>query len=311
MIRSFILITLLALSAVAFSQTVIWDSVAPRTTDNAIGTTYNLPHYLARIASPDKNNLIVFLPGTFRYPGNYKYMLEQMALLGYHVIGLTYWTDPAINPICRITDDITCHSRARRENLTGQDLHPRVNIDPPNSVINRLTKLLQWLGANRAGDGWDQYIQGNSIQWDKIMVTGHSQGASLAGLIGKDYPSVKRVVMWSVIDYMNNGSIPDWIDNTTGSGKYYAFIHPKDEQIPFTAAQIGWSKLGMTQYGAIVDADCNVSPFNNSHILYTAYTPTTSQVDKYHNGTTLDIYIDTEIAYRNTLKEVIRYFFRP
>jgi hypothetical protein len=147
------------------------------------------------------------------------------------------------------------------------------------------------------------------LQWSNIIVTGHSQGASLAGLIGKEYP-VKRVVMWSVIDFLDSGKIPDWVNNTNGHEKFYAFIHPKDEQVPFMRAQIGWDKLGITQYGSMVSADCNTYPFDNTHILYTSYVPATSMVDKYHNGTMLDIYIKEETSYKSILKEAIRYFFK-
>ena len=127
--------------------------------------------------------------------------------------------------------------------------------------------------------------------------------------MGKEYP-VKKVVMWSVIDYLDNDAIPDWVNNTSNNEKFFAFIHVKDEQVPFMRAQIGWDKLGMTQFGSMVSSDCNPYPFSNTHILYTSYVPSTSLVDKYHNGTTLDIYIKDETAYKATLSEAIRYLYK-
>lgn len=307
-IISFVFIFLLQVSA--FSQTVIWDSVQPRTTDPNIETgAYNLRHYIARTSLDTMNTLVVFLPGTFRSPNNYLYVTEQLALLGYHVIGLMYKTDPAINPICRTTDDETCHWRARMETIDGTDRHPSVSVNVPNSILNRLEKVLQYLVSLQPTAGWDQFYSSNQINWSKIIVSGHSQGASLSGVMGKEFP-VKRVVMWSVMDILNSGRIPSWVDNQTGHEKYYAFIHPKDDLIPFTIAQVGWDKLGMTQHGAMSNADCNLYPFNNSHILYTTYTPAVSLVDKYHNGTTLDLYIQNETVYKNSLKEAIKYLFK-
>ena len=103
------------------SQVVTWDSVRPSTTDNNIETgAYNLRHYMATSNAPSKNTLVVFLPGTNRAPSSYLYMMEQIALLGYHVIGLMYKTDPAIVPICRPTDDVTCHWRARMKRSMEQ-----------------------------------------------------------------------------------------------------------------------------------------------------------------------------------------------
>jgi hypothetical protein len=86
-------------------------------------------------------------------------------------------------------------------------------------------------------------------------------------------------------------------------------IHPKDEQIPFTRAQIGWDKLAMTEFGSMCNIDCNNPPYRNSHILYTNYAPATTQVDKYHNGTCLDIYINDEMEYKTSLAKAIKYLF--
>jgi hypothetical protein len=301
-------ISLVLLRITAVGQTITWDSVRPSTTDPNI-TTFNLRHYLAKSDQDTMNTLVVFLPGTNRGPLNYLFITEELALMGYHVLGLMYKTDPAINPICRTTDDETCHWRARMETIDGTDRHPSVSVDVTNSILNRLVKALQYAIATHPSDGWDQFYSGGQLQWNKIIVSGHSQGASLSGILGKEFP-VKRVVMWSVMDFLDSGKIPVWVDNTTGHEKYYAFIHPKDEQIPFTRAQIGWDKLGMTEYGSMTNIDCSVYPFNNSHILYTKYVPATALVDKYHNGSILDVYIKDETAYKNLLKGVIKYFFK-
>jgi hypothetical protein len=309
--RSIILIACIALSQLAsFAQTVTWTSVRPHTTDaNIPEDSYNISHYIGRSSVDTMNALVVFLPGTYRKPADYLFVMGEMAKMGYRVIGLMYKTDPPINPICRSTDDETCHFRARMENVDGVDRHTSVTVDATNSILNRLSKMLQYLITTHPSDNWQQFYSSGQLQWNKIIVTGHSQGASLAGVIGKQFPA-KRVVMWSVMDYLTSGKIPSWVNSTTNHENYYAFMHPKDEQIPFTAAQIGWDKLGMTEYGSMVNIDCSVYPFNNSHILYTTYEPTTTQVDKHHNGTVLDVYIEDETAYKNSLKEAIKYFFR-
>ncbi len=307
-VLSFVFILLVQISSMG--QQVLWDSVRPRETDpNIEEGAYNLRHYVARTQQDTMQTLVVFLPGTFRGPNNYLYISEQLALMGYHVIGLMYKTDPAINPICRTTDDETCHWRARMETIDGTDRHPSVSVNVTNSILNRLQKVLQFMITKHPDWGLEQYYSSGQINWNKIIVSGHSQGASLSGILGKEFP-VKRVVMWSVMDFLNSGKIPSWVNNTTGNEKYYAFIHPKDEAVPFSYAQVGWDKLGMTQYGSMCNTDCSTYPFNNSHILYTNYTPSVTYTDKYHNGTALDIYIKDETAYKLTLKEAIRYFFK-
>jgi hypothetical protein len=292
------------------AQTITWDSVRPHTTDATIEEgAYNIRHYVAKTNLDTMNTLVVFLPGTYRAPVNYLFITEQLARMGYHVIGLMYKTNPAINPICRGTDDETCHWRARMETVDGTDRHPTVSVNLSNSINNRLAKLLQWLINKYPSGGWDQYYSSNQIQWSKIIVAGHSQGASLAGVMGQAYP-LKRVVMFSVMDVLDSGKIPNWVNDETKGPRYYAFFHTKDELVSFTSAQVGWDKLGMAKYGSMANADCRTYPFNYSHILYTTYEPSTSLVDKYHNGTTLDVYINGETAYKNSLKEALRYLFR-
>lgn len=301
---------ILLLHTTAAGQTVVMDSIQPRTTDNTIEAgAFNLRHYIATSNATAKNTLVVFLPGTYRAPNNYIYMMEQIAKMGYHVIGLMYKNEPPINPICRPTGDVTCHWRARMETIDGTERHTGVDVNTSNSINNRLVKALQYFANKYPSGGWSQYYSGAQPQWTKIIVTGHSQGASLAGIMGKEY-AVKKVVMWSVIDFLDNGNIPDWVNTTNNHEKFYAFIHPKDEQVPFARAQIGWEKLGMTQHGSMVSIDCNTYPFNNSHILYTTYVPATALGDKYHNGTTLDIFINGETAYKAHLDEAIRYLFK-
>ena len=303
-----LLSVVLAVSSHASAQNVLVDSVLPRTTDNTINT-YNLRHYIFKSDGAAKNTLVVFIPGTFREPHDYKYMMEQIALLGYHVIGLGYKYDPAINPVCRPTDDVTCHWRARMETVDGVNRHTSVSVDAPNSILNRLLKGIQYFANKYPSAGWSQFYSGSQLQWDKIIVTGHSQGAALAGIIGMEFP-VKRVVMLSMMDFLNSGNIPNWVDNSSKHGIFYEFTHSKDELVPFTKVQLGCDKLGLTQHGSAVSIDCNTYPFNNTHILYTTYFPSTSQVDKFHNGTTIDSYIDDETNYKVSLKEAIRYLFK-
>jgi len=308
--RQIILLIIVCINLQVNAQTITWDSVRPTTTDATIASdAYNTRHYMLKSSQDTMHSLVIFLPGTYRYPGNYKFMMEQLALLGHHVIGISYKYDPPVNAICSTTDDVTCHYRARMETIDGVDRHPSVSVDNANSILNRIKKLLQYLVTNKPGEGWDQYYSGGEVQWNKVIITGHSQGAALAGIMGHEFP-VKRTVMFSVIDFLSSGAIPSWVDNTTNHENYYALIHAKDELIAFYRAQIGWEKLGMTEYGAMANIDCNSYPFNNTHLLYTNYVSSSFLSDKYHNGTSLDIYINTETAYKTSLTGAIKYLFR-
>lgn len=306
--KSIILFVTVCMGLQVKAQTITWDSVPPRTTDTDI-SSHNQMHYMLKSDQDTMNSLVILLPGTSRYPGNYKFIMEKLALLGYHVIGLSYKYDSPVNPICQATNDVTCHYRARMENIDGVDRHPDVSVNTSNSILNRLKKVLQYLVVNKPGQGWDQFYSGGLVQWDKVIISGHSQGAALAAIMGKEFPA-KRVVMFSVMDFLDSGAIPSWVDNTTNHERFYALIHPKDELIAFYRAQIGWEKLGMIEYGAMSNIDCSTYPFKNTHILYTNYVPSTTGVDKFHNGSSLDIYMEGETAYKASLTEAIKYLFR-
>lgn len=264
--------------------------IAPKVTDATITTALSNHYVSVKTGTALKNVLYVWFPGTYRNPTNCRATTEKAASLGFHSIGLMYDNLVAGNPLCRATGDITCHSRARREVIDGIDRHPTVKVNTANSVINRLTKLLLYLNKTRPTQGWGQYILNGKPNWSKIIVGGHSQGGAIAGVIGKHYP-VKKVIMLSMIDYLNNGKIPDWAANQTNKEKYFALTNLADELVPYTKVKIGWDVMGMSAYGGKVNVDWSAPPYGNTHTLITTRTPVTTLIDKYHNSTGVDAYI--------------------
>ncbi|MEP7258447.1 MAG: hypothetical protein ABI687_08665, partial [Flavitalea sp.] len=237
-----------------------------------------------------KNTLFLFIPGTYRIPSESKGIERKAASLGYHVIGVSYPNTVAGNPLCSGTDDITCHRRARQETIDGIDRHPSVNVTPTNSIVNRVTKLLLYLQQTYPAQNWGQFLTGGAVNWSKVIVCGHSQGGALAGVIGKMYP-IKKVIMLSMIDFLDNNKIPDWEALPENKEKYFALINPKDELVPYDKVVPGWASLGMSSYGSPVNIGTTASPYQSSHTLISTVDPTTTSVDKYHNSTAIDAYI--------------------
>lgn len=264
--------------------------IAPKVTDPNITTALSNHFVSVQTGRTLKNTLYVFLPGTYRNPTNSKATSVKAASMGYHTIGLMYDNLVAGNPLCRTTGDITCHSRARREVIDGIDRHPTVKVNAANSLINRLTKLLVYLNKTRPTQGWGQYLLNGKPNWSKIIVAGHSQGAAIAGVIGRYYP-VKRVVMISMIDFLDNGKIPDWVAMSTNKQKYYSITNSADELVPYPKVLKGWDVMGMAAYGGKINVDWVAFPYANTHTLITTRTPSTTLVDKYHNSTGVDVYI--------------------
>ncbi len=57
--------------------------------------------------------------------------------------------------------------------------------------------------VNNPGQGWGQYYSGGQIQWDKIIITGHSQGGALAAIMGKRI-SCKASGDVSMMDFLDS-----------------------------------------------------------------------------------------------------------
>ena len=269
--------------------------IAPKTTEP--GITHALSNHFASVKEGAvlKNVLYVFLPGTSRDPTGCKATTRKAASLGYHSIGLMYDNRVAGNTLCRATGDTTCHRRARLEVIDGVDRHPNVSVNNANSLINRLYKLLVYLNTIYPAQNWGQYILDGKPNWPKIIIAGHSQGGCLAGLIGKYYP-IKKVIMISTIDFLDNGKTPDWETLPANKEKYYAITNSADELIPYPTVKIIWDIMGMTIYGSRVNVDRNAPPYSNTHTLITTLTPPAVGTDKFHNSTGVDSYIPKNSA---------------
>jgi hypothetical protein len=264
--------------------------IAPVTTDAAITTSLSNHFASVKEGTTLKNVLYIFLPGTYRNPTVCLATTRKAASLGYHSIGLMYDNRVAGNPLCSPTGDVTCHSRARREVIDGIDRHPGVNVNTANSLINRLVKLLTYLQKTHPTQNWGQYLVSGQPNWSKIIVAGHSQGGAIAGVIGKYYP-IKKVIMISMMDFLNNGKTPDWETLPANKEKYFAIINSADELVPYAKVKAGWDVMGMSAYGGRINVDWNLPPYSNTHTLITTINPTSTGTDKYHNSTGVDSYI--------------------
>jgi Secretion system C-terminal sorting domain len=272
----------------AFAQTQ--HIVLPSATSVAIISPDNNHFVYYNSGVTHKNKLFLFFPGTGAVPFNYKEVLKEAANLGCHAVGLNYPNAEAINTLCQPSVDITCHSRARYEVFDGLDRTTDVAVDSDNCIQNRVIKLLQYLETTYPTENWSQYYSGNNIFWDKIIVSGHSQGGGHAGFISK-IKQVDRVVMFAAMDWiplLNRNA--DWITwaGPTTSNRYYGFVHENDELANFSQIQTTWMNYGMNNYGTLTNS--LTSPYGNSHTLYTTITPDNDPT-KFHGCIVADAYI--------------------
>jgi len=253
--------------------------IPPKDTDLQIDTAQE-PHYVAlNKSAPRKNQLFLFLPGSNARPQQYTVLSDTAADLGFHVINLRYQNDKALVRVCGNDPDLDCHEKVRMEIIDGTDRTPIVTVTRANSIENRTIKLLQYLRRKYAGDGWGQFLEGDSaIKWSLVVTSGHSQGGGHAGILAKKHRIV-RAVMFSAMDYSRqHRQLAPWIkaEGATPPSGFYGFSHQRDG-VPIAALSTTiWPAYGMAAFGTVVNVDNAAPPYNNSHSL-------TSNLDTPHN----------------------------
>ena len=219
-----------------------------------------------------RNTLLLHLGGSYGKPGNYQLFPELAGNNGFHVINVHYPNNTASKTACGTSTDSACFIKFRKEILEGIDYSTKVAVDTNNCIYNRVIKLLQHLHANFPSQNWNSFYSGNTINWNKVIVSGHSQGGGHAAVIGLTKP-VKRVIMFaSPNDYNNRLNIPaPWTQNPkiTADSLYYGFVHLNDEVVNSSEQFQIWSNLGMPLYGDTTNVDATSIPYSNSRQLYT------------------------------------------
>jgi hypothetical protein len=231
--------------------------IAPNATDPAIRAG-DPDHVQSPPSTPATDTLFVFFPGTGGAPDEYQWIIRYAAARGYHAIGLSYLNDIAVNMVCPGSNDPDCHEKVRQEVLSGTDVSPLVDVDLPNSIDNRLAKVLGHLG-------WSQYLDGNGRpRWDRVVFAGHSQGGGHAAMMGKLH-DVARVVMFSATEPARWTLSP----HLTPADRYYAFAHTAEPGA--TGIKMSWQNLGVP--GALTNVESTEPPYGGSHQLETSLAP--------------------------------------
>jgi hypothetical protein len=170
--------------------------VMPSVADPAV-TQYDEPSFIVfnprtSAAAP----LVVFLPGTDGKPRNSVDLLRLIARQGYRAIGLKYNDTPAVDQVCLNDPDLGCSEAFRRMRVYGDGPSRHVSNPPAESIVVRLTSLLRVLDRRHPNENWGTYIREGAPSWDRIVVSGLSQGAGMAAYIAKT-SAVARVVLFS------------------------------------------------------------------------------------------------------------------
>ncbi len=220
--------------------------------------------------------LFVMLPGTGGVPRFYREIVRAGAARGYHAIGLTYPNDQAIGDLCAGSQDTDCAGRARLEVITGQNASVLVNVDADHSIDGRLRALLVYLQNTYPAEGWGQYLVNGEVDWSRVTVAGHSQGAGHAAYYAK-LRRLNRIVMFAGPGDIGvaPGSAALWLSlpNLTPASQQFGFVHTADPLTPAALVSRNWDLLGLGDFGPSVSVDGASPPFLGSHKLLTSAPP--------------------------------------
>lgn len=141
--------------------------------------------------------LVLFMPGTHGKPGNRSELplMDLIVAQGYRLAWISFDNDISVSKLCPHNPDPDCSLAFRRMRVDGTGPAP-VQNPPAESVVSRLTHLLQALDKAHPGEGWGGYLVDGKPDWKRIVVSGHSTGAGMAAYIAKTR-EVARVVLFS------------------------------------------------------------------------------------------------------------------
>jgi Thrombospondin type 3 repeat len=203
--------------------------------------------------------LLVFLPtgGATNLPSEFTELGTVAGQLGYHTIILAYRNEAAIAamptanpPGCGNAElqppNNTCARQARLEILDGGDESSVVNVDRPNSIENRLNKLLVYLKDTYPEDGWAQFVTSGlnpGPVWSETVIAGSSLGAGEALMIAQRHDVYRAALLHGWVDARY-----DWVKetnaNATPSADYFTLIHQRDAF--FARTCFAYLALGLT-----------------------------------------------------------------
>ena len=201
------------------------------------------------ITSPDLPQdapLVVFMPGTGGKPGNSMDILRVIAGQEYRVIGLEYNNVPAVVQVCPRNPDPDCSAAFREMRIYGEGDGAPVSNSPEESIISRLVAMLRMLNDDHPGEGWGRYLNGDEPRWDRIVLSGLSQGAGMAAYMAKQH-MVRRVVLFSSPwDYREpDRSLAPWLSDrsATPMDRWQAEYHEQENTADLLEA--AYRRLGI------------------------------------------------------------------
>jgi hypothetical protein len=251
------------------------------------GSAFRRLDHFAVVDPAERNGfLYVHLVGSGGLPENNLIFARHVAGLGFHVVSLAYPNWPSVRDLTLNSDDVTAPGGIREERLYGNDVSSLVEVDQPNSVVNRLTRLLEYLDEEFPAEGWARYLDGSEPVWSRLVIGGHSQGAGHAAYLGQDHALAGVLLLGGPGDVVPGVGVADWLNRPamTPALRQFGFVHAEDPN--YAVYQLTQTVLGLAMLGPVQDTDLLLPSEWTSHRL------TSTRLDvpggNYHGAVVVD-----------------------
>ena len=228
------------------------------------GKHQDLQHAIvdSRVASRDR--LVIWLM-------SYNQELsEYLASLGLHLIQ-PHYANRWFSTVSKETHDTgECLGDIRLEAATGEEHSPLVKIPKPDGLTVRSLKFVQWLVKENPQGKWGRFLneKQTNLLWDKVILSGSSHGSTTAARFAK-HQKVARVVAFSG----PRDQLESWqsLPSATPATRYFGFTHVLDKGWTAKHYCRSWQRMGLAEYGPIVNVETSSLPYGNSRRLITNF----------------------------------------
>lgn len=259
--------------------------VAPSLTEPTYSAVQD-SHMVVRNTASNNDKLFLFIGGTGSRTEGYKRISEFAGRLGFDVLNISYPNSVSAVSLAGATDSLAFDD-FRNEICYGRSVSATVSVDSLNAIYTRVVNLIRYLDATYPTQNWRQYIKASgTLNWSKIVIGGHSQGAGHACYFGK-YESPERVLMFSgpndFSDHFMQAAHWLGIPGITPVNRHYVYLSLLDEVVDFSKQLQNMRELGLYPASDTVHVDGINSPYQNSRCLYTTQSPGVAIL--HHNAT--------------------------
>jgi pimeloyl-ACP methyl ester carboxylesterase len=179
-----------------------------------------------------RSQLLVFLPGTGGKASGTEKFNKLAANEGFHVVCLQYPDNFSISHYHESADP-DAFAKARENIISGAAPIGKLHVNQPNSIENRLVKLLKYLSADSPSEHWGQFLsEKESVDWENLILAGSSQGGGHAAFMAMKHKVAGVLTFGAPKDFNVHFNQPaKWYSgpSETALNRFFSFVHSADE----------------------------------------------------------------------------------